>query len=350
MGRTVYLIITDLHLGNLVTATRRNYRNEVAVVEAQLIKIAARYKQQGYNVVALMLGDIFHNSYKDVTEALTDKDFIGLWRLKVGEIYTVMGNHEFTYYKANPFYSTLSRIEAESVSRILNKVWTPLGMSNTIRVVDRLEDGDVVFHFNHYGIDVLEPEAGKTNIGLFHQDLVDYQIVHQIREENNRNFFGKATELEQNGTLRGYQYCFFGHIHTIYGVWKAGDVYLHYLASLGRTNEGEVRDDFLERNVPGVIVEDGKFVEVEDNFIQLATREETIQEELVRRNHKKYEEQKEVRMLRHYAPLGDDPMENLREIFREEPGVLQIMEELRSADEDQRFLSLRRRMRGMGIE
>lgn len=90
---------------------------------------------------------------------------------KIGEIYTVLGNHELTYYKANPFYALINKMESEAVQKIINKVWTPLGLSNTIRVVDKLEDGNVDFYFNHNSTAVQSVSVNddKVAIGLFHR-------------------------------------------------------------------------------------------------------------------------------------------------------------------------------------
>lgn len=348
MAKNAYLVITDLHFGNLVTTTRVNYRDENFDVMKKLLNIAVKYRQRGYVVTALLLGDVFHNSYKDVTEALLDKDFFNLWKLKIGDIYTVMGNHEFTYYRANPFYTAIASIESERVNRVSNKIWTPVGTMNVFRVVDELKDGEVTFYFNHYNTGVQQPH-GDVNIGLFHQELLDPQIANEVRFSSNKLNWTKKTELENSGILSGYRYCFLGHMHTVYGVWKAGDTYLQYLASLGRTNETEVGNNFLERNVPAVIVEDGKFIAVEDNFITLLPREDCIVEEVITRNHEKYEEQKEVKVLRNYIPYGDDPMENIEKIFREDAGILEIIHDLSVSEEDSRIRNIKRKMRALGI-
>ena len=99
MSKNVYLIIPDVHLGNISSANRINYRAEMEYVQGEMLKIAAKYKSEGYAIKTLFLGDIFHNSYKSVTEALIDYSFLQAWRNKVGECFSVIGNHELTYYK-----------------------------------------------------------------------------------------------------------------------------------------------------------------------------------------------------------------------------------------------------------
>lgn len=349
MAKIAYLIITDMHMGNMVTNSRKDYRNEIFVVKKQLLETAIKYKHVGYDVVALFLGDIFHNSYKDVTEALIDKDFLTLWKLKVGDIYTVMGNHEFTYYKANPFYTTISQMESENVQHVVNRVWTPLGTSAMIRVIDELRDGEVVFYFNHYGTDIQQPTGDGIAIGLFHQEVIDPQIKEETEKNSGKRCYAHTTDIEQSGLLKGYKYCFFGHMHNVYGVWRAGDTYLHYLASLGRTNESEVNNEFLERNIPAVLVNDGKFIDIEDNFIQLLCREECIVESVVQKNRDSYARMKEISEIHQYVPFGDDPVENLRVRFIENPHIIGLLDELKNNDEDSRLKSIKRKMREFGI-
>lgn len=345
MSSTVYLIIPDLHLGNIMAANRINYRAEMEFVQGELLKIAIKYKKQGYTVKTLFLGDIFHHSYKNVTEALTDYSFLQAWFNKVGECYTVLGNHELTYYKANPFYNAIRSIDSESVIKIKNKVWTPLGSLNVLNVVDELHDGEVGFYFNHFGTGIHECKDDKIKIGLFHQDIIDSSIVNATGSAGRRIDWLKPVELEKHGILDDYDYCFFGHLHTVYGVWKTEKTFLVYLASLGRTNETEVKNDFLERNIPGVIVNDGVFKGIEDNVITLMKREDCISEEIVRIMKTTYEEAKERIGLRDYLPMNDTPVNNIKRLFIEQPEIVRILEDLENAEVDSRYNEIQERYR-----
>lgn len=61
-------------------------------------------------------------------------------------------------------------------------------------------------------------------------------------------------------------------MHQVYGTWgytnpKTGkSSVLCYLASLGRSNVTEVNDDFLERNVPAVLIDDVLLMRVQRIF------------------------------------------------------------------------------------
>lgn len=105
-----------------------------------------------------------------------------MWANTFGEIYSVIGNHELSYYSSNPFYTLVSDIESDKVQSILNRVWQPVGSAGVIKVVDSLEDGEVLFHFNHFGTTIAKPVVGKHNIGLFHQDIVNSEILNNSAE------------------------------------------------------------------------------------------------------------------------------------------------------------------------
>lgn len=113
MGRNAYLIVTDLHFSYKNLRNRYDYRAEVLDACKFIINLAADYKRKGYTITLLLLGDVFHRSYSDVFNACTDNNFFYMWANTFGEIYSVIGNHELSYYSSNPFihwFLTLSLI------------------------------------------------------------------------------------------------------------------------------------------------------------------------------------------------------------------------------------------------
>lgn len=335
MEKNVYLLIPDLHMGNIKAANRKDYRREQINVQQCMLNIAVKYKLEDCNVITLFLGDIFHNSYKDVNNALVDKEFITMWRQRVGECFVCMGNHEFTYYKANPFYTCLSEIESERV-RSLGRLTQPTGLVNTLRVVDELHDGNTHFYFNHFGTGIFHPTLDGINIGLFHQELVDYSMKD----------FGEWTsdykDFDASGIFSGYDYAFLGHMHMIYGVWKSKGTVLAYLGSLGRTKENEISDTSLERNIPAVIVEDGVFVGIEDNKFNLLDRESCIHEGVIVDTKVKNELKEVVNDARQYQPNAERPVDGVRQHFVELPRCLKMVDDLLVNDFDDRFTELER--------
>lgn len=350
MEKNAYLIIPDLHLGDLTTPNRVSYRNELEHVQKYLVQTALKYKGDGWNVIALLLGDVYHNSYKSVFPAIVDHDFFTLWREKIGSCYSVIGNHELSYYQSNPFYTLVSNIQSERIQKIKNKVWQPLGAIDIIQVPDILQDGEVTFYFNHYGTGVQPASPNGISIGLFHQDIIDRQILEDAEKDLGTRLFANAVNLEESDLFTNYQHCFFGHLHQVYGKWKMGGTMLWYLASLGRTNINEVRNDFLERCIPVVKIIDGEFEGIDDNYCYLPEREKCIFEEVVYQQKVENERKAIIHEMRTYTPMGDAPIKNLMTLFAEEPKITDIIIDLQSNEHDRRFIELKRKLRYYGIE
>ena len=117
--------------------------------------------------------------------------------------------------------------------------------------------------------------------------------------------------------LEGYDYCFMGHMHKVYGMWDwtsefSGRVtHLQYLASLGRPNRTDVDNRFLERDVPAVIVTDGKLETIEHNLFRLPSEEECIKSDVVELQKAQYERVKVHRNIQGYNPTEDEPVVNI---------------------------------------
>ncbi|MEY8333095.1 metallophosphoesterase [Lachnospiraceae bacterium 47-T17] len=341
MGKNAYLIVSDMHNFYRNLANRIDYREEMRIVEDELLSIAVKYKTDGYNVIMILLGDVFHNSYNDVFKAILDSSFFIMWDRLFGKIYSVIGNHELTYYSSNPFYTLVDSIESQKVQNIMNKTWQPLGLMPVITVPDELRDGNVVFHFNHYSTPISKSENGRINIGLFHQEIINKQIITLMEQQLQTYVFANPVDFDGLDVFDGYAYCFFGHMHKAYGVFKTENgCILAYLASLGRTNVGEVLDTFLERNVPAVLVSDGDLVCVESNKFSLQKRSECVNEAAVEKAHETYEIQQQKKALKRYIPASDDPVDNLKSRFMGNAEVIMLIDELRANDMDTKGIEL----------
>lgn len=333
----VYLIISDLHDFYKNKAARFDYVSEIEFVKRKIESLVVSYKHQGFKVYLMFLGDIFDRSYKNVTEALRAQSYYTNLADQVEAIYTVVGNHEYTYAANNPFWSLVASIETERVSNHANRVWDCYGFKPVFKVVDRVVDGNVEFCFNHYGAYILPPDPSKLTIGLFHQDVVFNGILEEAKRNNRtlfemenrelRKFFPVVTLDSNMGKLSGYDYSFFGHLHLLYGDWKYTDDstgkvtnILWYLASLGRTNHREVQDSFLERSIPAVIVTNGNLERVVNNVFNLPSRQESVEEVVVEENQQKYEVVKQRKELRSYVGTSDDPVASLVSHFLTQEG------------------------------
>lgn len=328
-----YLIISDLHKRSKNKSHRINYPNEIKFVEKEISKLAKKYKTNGYNVIALFLGDIFDSSENVGDDAMKSLGSFKYLLKEFTEVYVCVGNHEFTYSKNNPFWHLLKTLNSNRILESNNKrFWLPKGDMNYIDVIDKIEDGEVEFIFNHYGTGIALPSIDKISIGLFHQDLVIKDALEKSKsknlkvldlgEEYNKSKLGYMY-LDDNNILRNYQYSFIGHNHMIYGSWKDDSEFntceINYLASLGRTNVNEVQDNFLERDIPCIITQEGKFVRKESNFIYLPNRKECVDEISLLKYKEKREKQKVTNnLINNELKINSSPIKNIKCIFSSE--------------------------------
>lgn len=332
----VYLIITDIHATYKNKRNRINYIGEINYIFNKIQEVILKYSND-YNINLIFLGDIMDISFKDQDKAILYNNVMIQLDSMVDKIYSVVGNHEITYYLDNPFWTLMNKIDAPSVTSKLNKSWKPRGLLQIINVVDYLADGNVLFHFNHHIRDTISyPVQGMYNIGLFHKDIIAKSIINSMKINKDMDIFeNNPIYLEDsNSILSGYDYCFFGHMHKIFGTWDYIDdvtgekTILSYLGSLGRSNHSEVNDKFLTRNIPAVIVKNGEYITTEDNLFDLLPRGQCVNEVLVEHEKIKYENKKTVKEYVNYNSISDDPINNMKELFATNPKLLNTLNEL----------------------
>ena len=328
MSKNVYLVITDLHMSYKNKDNRYDYIHEIEYCVYKIINIAKKYSEKGYNVKLVFLGDIVDDSYKDMVRAIWLNNIFVFLRKKY-EIYVALGNHEFSFYKDNPFWSLLCEIKSEKIKSVITHTWQPTGLFQLVDVVDTLEDGNVVFNFNHYPTRNNIPRPNKTNVGFFHKDYAPKAVVDDMKMNFKLDVWdGHIHNFENSTLLDGYDYAFFGHLHKVYGTWTfVNDISnfktnLYYLGSLGRPNHTEVQDNFLERNIPAIIVENGELTCVEDNKFNLLDRKNTVKEDVVKSQQEIYQTKKESKTMVDYKPLSDNPISNIQGVLASKPGLL----------------------------
>lgn len=355
MEKHAYLIISDLHDFCKNLDNRIDYPGEISEIKEHILRIGMEYAEKGYTVNAILLGDINNRSYPNVNGAVLNNNYWIAANELFNRIYNVLGNHETTYYTSNPFFTLLNSMESDKVKSIYNKVWKPIGIFDVFHVIDKLEDGDVAFHFNHYGCPITYPDKSKFNIGLFHTDFVFSEIAKASEDAYHMDaFITHSISAENNELLDLYDICFFAHHHKLYGCWniqtdKGNNCHVYHLASLGRPNVTEVSDNFLERNIPVVLVEDNKFKTVEDNKITLRSRAQCVLEDVVELNHKAYERTKALRIAEDYAPIADDPVKNLQTFCADNPYLTELLDGLLVNDKDEITKGLEEELRKEGI-
>ena len=118
-----------------------------------------------------------------------------------------------------------------------------------------------------------------------------------------------------------------------------------YLGSLGRSSVKEVLDNFLERNVPAVIVKNGELAGIEDNTVTLMSRSKCVDESVVEKNHKEYEKRKEVQeLLSTNVSDLDDPINNIKARLGEEYSS-QIVDSILSSPYDMYLVDFDQRLK-----
>lgn len=340
MSKQACIIISDLHVMNSNNDNRKNYNSEIVLVINKIKEVLAKYKSEGYAVKLLFLGDIIDRSYKDIFKAIWIYSIFYYLKNNADGCYCVLGNHEFSFYTNNPFWSFVNKIESSKINKVVSKTWAPQGIFPVIRVVDHLEIGDTVFHFNHHPTPCNKPIAGKVNIGLFHKAFAPKGVITEMQNNYKLDIWEDSIEKvnDDSTVFEGYNYAFLGHMHKMYGKYyykndnTGWETYLYYLGSLGRPNQTEVQNSFLERNLPTVIIEDDKFQRVEDNLFNLKSREDCVIEKVVEQRKEVYEEKKAKQVFTKTVSLQDNPMEAVREVLAQAPGVLRRFEEYQETD------------------
>lgn len=261
--KNVYLLLTDLHI-NFAKENRISYSSEILNAMQDVIEIADSYRKkiQGCSVILMLLGDIFDNSMSNSSDALQANEIFRFFCSMFDTVYAVVGNHEITYARNNPFWFAVSEITDESLAGIARYI-QPRGMTAQVIVTDRLTDGSVTFYFNHYGTKPKSPETRGVNIGLFHQNIGSTSIC---------KMWGEFEDIEKTDYALRYQYLFFGHMHLAKGKYALSDYpkcIAEWLGTVGRTKVEEIDDKSLDVNIPAVLVDDGVFISIEDNFITL---------------------------------------------------------------------------------
>lgn len=266
--RNVYLLITDLHIA-MTKANRINYLDEVTSALQDIINVALRYKADGCSVRAILLGDVCDSSITNASEAMQVRELLQFFCSMFDKVWAVVGNHEITYATDNPFWFMVSDIQDQALSKIRRYI-QPRSLNDLIAVPDIVQDGQVVFYFNHFGIEPKTPTDGAVRVGLFHQNVGSNDIC---------KMWGTFTDVEEAVFVQAYNYCFFGHMHLAKGKYylnREHTCLAEWLGSIGRTKVDEVLDDSLQVNIPAVTVEDGQFVSIEDNYITLQSQKECV--------------------------------------------------------------------------
>lgn len=315
------IIIPEQHLWHKNITSIPNMINDNLGIIEELYRII----DNAVNPTVILDGDIFHRGTPKIFDALPLIDYLHTLNEKCsGRLFSVVGNHEFTYHKDNLFWG-FSDIQSNYV---INRMGEPKTHTHYITVPKELKIGNSLFCFGHYDMDfygelntdgiddvTLITHSCFGNPELF--EMLKVKDPHLNTEVMTVNDIGRLGALPLTNKLK---YIYVGHLHTCLGKFKVEECYnehdynciLTYLGSLGRTSHAEYNDN-IERKIPIHKIRNGKLIEVCEEIIELPTRECSVDEVQVALNKEKYEEQKEIRELKSVKLQNVDIIQNVRD-------------------------------------
>lgn len=313
MSKNAYLMVPDLHLWDRNKENRVDYTEECINVVRTVSAVVDKYNSTGHDVILCFLGDVFDRGYRSVSLSCQHISLLTSLVNKCKIAYSLVGNHELSFAKNNPFWSLVSSIDDERLTNN-ERVTRPLGFTSVLNVTDVVKDGDVHFHFNHYPCEDSIPnrQEASVHVAMFHREMYNSTLKAEILRMGVEAHHLKLAVGNLEPALK-YDYCFLGHMHCIVQSWCVEQTELHYLGNLGRPNVAEVRDDLADRNIPAVLVYDGKLERVEANRFKLPKRADVVLESVVEDNHDKYLLAKKSKQFKEYIHSNDDPVKNLTE-------------------------------------
>lgn len=321
MIKEKFIVIPEPHIWDRNISTRIDYVGEVKEYMEKIKDIIQFETEDGSNCSVVWMGDIFHRGFENVEEVLYWYNYFLELAGMTYKMYSVVGNHELSYYKGNPFWYLFNSIESEILKTQSDKVFTPLGSINILNIQDRIEVGeDVVISLGHYNTQA-KPIEGKKNILLTHNSIIDVEIGNVLRNKYGRDpleHFIDYSYIRTNDVFKGFDYAFIGHMHKAFGLFTVdygeeglGDTRLRYLASIGRTNSDEVNDLDLERVIPIISVLNGQIV-VEERTLLLRGLKETIDSDKLVESKKKYDKVKDKRELEKVSFITGSPINDIK--------------------------------------
>lgn len=323
------IIIPEQHLYHKAIITVP----EMVPDNARICKEILQLIQKSHKPVVIFMGDIIHRGIKNTEDAYFIEDFFrAVSQYTNGRVFSVVGNHELSYRKNNPFWG-VAAIQSNYIKSIVPhnyEIQHPL-----IGVVDDMVIGDMQYTMGHYGRvyggSYFTADNVKYVTLLTHNSLVTNEILEYAKAKgsNLQPQYIRIRELRENGNLPKttlLKKVYVGHLHTVRGSFNVQEEIsglslnftLHYLASLGRTNHGEYTDD-VERNLPIHIIRGGKFIEEKFHKIILPTREASVDERVVLENREGYERQQQLRELKKIDTHTMDLICAVEEYIKESP-------------------------------
>lgn len=301
--RNKYMIIPDLHYWYKNISCRKDYLGEIDEALNNIFMIIA--SDETINNV-ILAGDIYHRGFNDLDSSRAIKRYWSelkhMLNSRGGELYAVIGNHEFSFSKNNPFW-----LQDDVIFK------TP----------EDIFDNGVHFYLESYHSKKSIREFRDkvdANICITHNEVLPPEMAEFVRRESGRRVFtsNKCTSFSRYNV----DALFVGHMHQVVDTFMVNDegrnFEVQYLGSIGRTSVEEISNDFRQRNLPVVEVgidkdgNEGKgLFTVTQMLLELREYHETVISEQVEKSRKVREKQKEMRELK-LQKVTDDPIEEFK--------------------------------------
>lgn len=319
-GRIAHFNIPDLHLFHKL-ANRVNYIDEMLAVIDNIGAIVEKYKSRGYTCVSLLNGDVAHKGSPTDSKNDPVAQAIKLLLSFFDENYLNIGNHEISYHKNNPIFKFIQNIEDTRVI-IRHPYIRTSSLIQDLRVVPKLEYSDFEIVFTPYGEYPVRGEKEKSFL-VMHDDLISSHARNKLKADLPQ-YKIKPYAIPENE----FDYVFCGHNHLVFEKWTSGITKIYNMASLGRSNVSEVKDDFRQRTIPVILSDNGIFNSIAEETITLHKRDVIVYESMVEESKDKYEVQKEREEVRKKLAISnsENPLEALaRDIVMSGVKELEVM-------------------------
>lgn len=336
-------IIPEPHIKDKEMTTREDYLEEISAYMQKILTEASFVSSKmGPNdkLYMMFIGDIFDRGFNDFAAAM--KWLIFFTRLnEVATVCSVVGNHEITY-KMNNLFWLLSDNHSNWVTESgIVRNDEIVSLSQQIRIYDDLLLEDTLFIFGHYKRDLsqytdkfIDEKFGKQvkNVVLLtHNELLNPEVISKMQESGRQLVIGRSMyrNVSDNGILpptTRLTRVYAGHMHLAYGTFRFGNTIegvsymydLTYLASLGRTSSKEVMNNFLDRQIPNLIL-DGPEVNFSHTPFRLREENEVLAYEQIYKQREKYTATAEIRTLKHSEFIVTNPVDDIAALVDADP-------------------------------
>lgn len=306
------------------------------------------------NPVVIFIGDIVHQGIKSTENSYFIEDFFRSMSLYAdSRVLSVVGNHELSYRKNNPFWGA-AYVDSDYVKTIVKHTYSinqPL-----IGVIDDLVINDTQYAFGHYErrfygtYSVLS--GVKQVVLLSHNSLICNEIIEAMNNKGKGidSRFLSVKNLHDGTNMPRtllLKMVYVGHLHKAHGIYHVQediggldlDFTIRYLASLGRTNHSEYDND-TTREIPIHVFRNGKFVEERIHTIELPSREVSVDERVVLENREAYDRQKQRRELKQVSAINMNLIDAISTGINDKPELMDLFERTKGNQMDIDLIAL----------